>query len=190
MQIFSKLYQQSLDWAQSRFAVYWLALISFLESSVLPYPPPDVLLAPMVLKQTNKAYYFALIATLFSVLGGLAGYLLGDILLNFLLNYELIKPASITLVKDFFDQYGIWLVGIAAFSPIPYKLTTISAGSVAMPLLPFIAISLLARGARYYLLAKLVKVYGDSCDRWLQKYMDRLGYGLIVLVILGVWYVD
>ncbi|SMN17198.1 FIG139438: lipoprotein B [uncultured Candidatus Thioglobus sp.] len=189
MQIFSKIYQKTLDWAQSKFAVYWLSGVSFLESSVLPYPPPDILLAPMALKQPDKAYSFALIATVFSVLGGLVGYLLGDILLNFLLSYELLKPESIDLIKSFFDEYGIWVVGIAAFSPIPYKLSTISAGSMAMPLLPFIAISLIARGARYYLVAGLVKAYGGACDQWLKKYIDRLGYGLIVMVIFGVWYV-
>ncbi|SFV76698.1 FIG139438: lipoprotein B [hydrothermal vent metagenome] len=189
MKIFSKLYQKSLDWAQSKFAIYWLAVVSFLESSVLPYPPPDILLAPMALQRTDKAYYFAFIATIFSVLGGLVGYLLGDILLSFLLNYGLIKPVSVDLIKEFFDQYGILVVGIAAFSPIPYKLATISAGSMAMPLLPFIAISLVARGARYYLVAGLVKAYGSACDQWLQKYMDRLGYGLVVLVIFGAWYV-
>jgi membrane protein YqaA with SNARE-associated domain len=143
----------------------------------------------MALKQADKAYYFAFIATIFSVLGGLVGYLLGDILLSFLLNYELIEPVSVALIEEFFDQYGILVVGIAAFSPIPYKLATISAGSMAMPLLPFIAISLVARGARYYLVAGLVKAYGSACDQWLQKYMDRLGYGLIVLIIFGVWYV-
>ena len=77
MQIFSRIYQKTLDWAQSKFAIYWLSIISFLESSILPYPPPDVLLAPMALRRPNKAYQFALITTLFSVLGGLAGYLLG-----------------------------------------------------------------------------------------------------------------
>ncbi len=188
MQIFSKLYQKSLDWAQSRFAIYWLSAVSFLESSVLPYPPPDVILAPMALKQPNKAYYFAFVATIFSVLGGLLGYLLGDILLNFLLNFELIKPDSVVSIKALFDQYGIWVVGIAAFSPVPYKLATISAGSMAMPLLPFMLISFIARAARYYLVAGLIKIYGDQCDQWLQKYMDRLGYGLIVIVIIGVWY--
>lgn len=190
MQIFSRLYQKALDWAQSQFAIYWLSVVSFLESSVLPYPPPDIILAPMVLKRPHKAYYFALITTLFSVLGGLAGYFLGEILLNFLLAIELIKPEAITSVKGFFDQYGIWVVGIAAFSPIPYKLATITAGSLSMALLPFIIISILARGARYYLVAGLVKTYGTQCDQWLQKYIDRLGYGLIVVVIFGVWYVS
>jgi len=144
----------------------------------------------MVLKRPHKAYYFALITTLFSVLGGLAGYFLGEILLNFLLAIELIKPEAITSVKGFFDQYGIWVVGIAAFSPIPYKLATITAGSLSMALLPFILISILARGARYYLVAGLVKTYGTQCDQWLQKYIDRLGYGLIVVVIFGAWYVS
>lgn len=190
MQLFSRLYQKTLNWAQSKFAVYWLSVISFLESSVLPYPPPDILLAPMVLKQPNKAYRFAFIATAFSVLGGLAGYILGDILLNFLLNAELIKTDSVTTIKAFFDEYGIWVVGIAAFSPIPYKLATITAGSMAMPILPFIGISLIARGARYYLVAGLVKAYGTQCDQWLKKYINHLGYTLIVLVIFGVWYVD
>jgi membrane protein YqaA with SNARE-associated domain len=189
MQIFSRIYQKTLDWAQSKFAIYWLSIISFLESSILPYPPPDVLLAPMALRRPNKAYQFALITTLFSVLGGLAGYLLGDVLLDFLLTAELIKPDAITSVKVFFDQYGIWVVGVAAFSPIPYKLATITAGSMAMALLPFILISLIARGARYYLIAGLVKTYGDQCDQWLKKYIDRLGYGLIVSVIFGALYV-
>ncbi|WPE16929.1 YqaA family protein [Candidatus Thioglobus autotrophicus] len=189
MQIFSRLYQKTLDWAQSQFAIYWLSIVSFLESSILPYPPPDIILAPMVLKRPEKAYYFALITTLFSVLGGLVGYFLGEILLNFLLTTELIKPNAIYAVKDFFDQYGIWVVGVAAFSPIPYKLATITAGSMAMALLPFIVISILARGARYYLVASLVKTYGSQCDQWLQKYIDRLGYGLIVIVIFGAWHV-
>jgi membrane protein YqaA with SNARE-associated domain len=189
MKIFSKIYQKSLNLAQNKFAVYWLSVISFLEASVLPYPPPDILLAPMVLKQPNKAYSFASIATIFSVLGGLVGYLLGDILLHFLLNYELLDPEYINLIKDFFDKYGIWVVGIAAFSPIPYKLATISAGSMAMPLLPFIVISLIARGMRYYLVAGLVKAYGNTCDKWLKKYIDYLGYAFIIIAI-GIWYVS
>jgi membrane protein YqaA with SNARE-associated domain len=189
MPLFSKLYQKSLDWAHSEFAVYWLAGVSFLESSILPYPPPDILLAPMSLKHANKAYHFALIATIFSVLGGLAGYLLGEILLNFLLDYKLISQNSVILIKTAFEQYGVLAIGVAAFSPIPYKLATITAGSALMPILPFIIISLIARGARYFLVASLVKIYGVACDKWLQKYIDRLGYFLIIVIILGVWYV-
>ena len=190
MQIFSRLYQKTLKWAQSQYAVYWLSVVSFLESSILPYPPPDVILAPMALKQPNKAYYYALVCTITSVLGGLAGYFLGEILLAFLLEYGLIEVTMVDTAKTWFDQYDVWFVGLAAFSPLPYKLATITAGTMNMALLPFILISLLARGARYYLVAFLVKKFGDQADVWLQKHIDRLGYALIVIVILGIWYVN
>jgi Predicted membrane protein len=83
MDFFSQIYLRVLNWAESRYAIYYLSVVSFLESSVLPYPPPDVLLAPMALKRPDKAYYFAFICTIFSVLGGLAGYFLGVVLLDF-----------------------------------------------------------------------------------------------------------
>ena len=190
MQIFSRLYQKALDWAQSKYAIYWLSIVSFLESSILPYPPPDVILAPMTLKQPNKAYYYALVCTITSVLGGLAGYFLGEILLNFLLGYSLIKVEMIEVAKQWFDQYDVWFVGLAAFSPLPYKLATITAGTMNMALLPFILISLLARGARYYLVAFLVRKFGTQADVWLHKHVDRLGYVLVIIVILGIWYVN
>jgi membrane protein YqaA with SNARE-associated domain len=188
MDIFSQIYLRILNWAESRYAIYYLSVVSFLESSILPYPPPDVILAPMALKRPDKAYYFAFICTIFSVLGGLAGYFLGDVLLQFLLGFKLIKLESIAHIKTFFDTYGVWVVGIAAFSPIPYKLATITAGTMSMALLPFIIISLIARAARYYLVASLVKAYGQQCDQWLQKYIDRLGYVLVVVIALGIWY--
>lgn len=189
MPIFSKLYNQALDWAKSRYAIYWLSGVSFLESSILPYPPPDVILAPMSLKQPKRAYWFAWVCTITSVLGGLAGYFLGEVLLNFLVNYHLFEIGIIDEAKLQFEKYGIWFVGLAAFSPIPYKLATITAGMMHMALLPFIVISLLARGARYFLVAYIVKKYGQQCDAWLKKYIDRLGYFLIVLVALFLLYV-
>lgn len=190
MQLFSKLYQKSLDWAQHKYAIYWLSVISFLESSILPYPPPDLILAPMALKQPDKAYHYALVCTLTSVLGGLAGYLLGEILLDFLQHFSLVQAGMIKTVKLWFDQYDLWFLVLAAFTPIPYKLATIMAGIMNMALLPFVLVSLLARGARYYLLVFIVKKLGDKADIWLKKNIDYLGYGLIVLVVLGIGYVD
>ncbi len=190
MKIFSKLYQTALDWAQSKYAIYWLSLISFVESFILPYPPPDVLLAPMALKKPNKAYQFALICTILSVLGGIVGYFLGALLI------DLITPLLIKLhyvdkletVKGWFSEYGIWIIAIAGFSPMPYKIFTLAAGIVNMAFLPFVLMSLLARGARFFLVAFFVRKLGNACDAWLKKYIDRLGYVLIVAVILGVWY--
>ena len=192
MQIFSKLYQKALDWAQSKYAIYWLSIVSFLESSVLPYPPPDVILAPMSLKQPNKAYHYALVCTLTSVLGGVGGYLIGVYAYDFLLPFlqELNYLPVLDEAKIWFADYGIWVVAIAGFSPIPYKIFTIAAGVLSMALLPFVLISLIARGARYYLVAFLVIKFGHQADHWLKKHIDRLGYILIAIVILGVWYVS
>jgi len=91
MSIFSSIYLKILNWAESKYSVYYLSILSFIESNVLPYPPPDVLLAPMSLQKPKKAYQFALITTIFSVLGGIVGYFLGDFLLDILLNYHIIK---------------------------------------------------------------------------------------------------
>ena len=190
MRPFYTLYNKILEWSSSRFAVIWLATISFLESSILPYPIQDILLAAMSLKNRSKAFYFAAICTIASVLGGIAGYYIGvyaivqigPILAN--LGYE----SKIELLKSYFITYDIWIILIAGFSPMPYKLFTITAGIVGMSIFPFIAFSLISRGARYLLIAFLVRKFGKRTDAWLNKYIDRLGYALIVIVVLGIWY--
>ena len=190
MRPFYTLYNKILEWSSSRFAVIWLATISFLESSILPYPIQDFLLASMSLKVRNRAYYFAIICTLSSVLGAVAGYYIGIYAIS------LIMPLLDTMnylpelhkAERYFNTYGIWIILIAGFSPIPYKLFTISAGMMSMPLLPFVIFSLVARSARYLLIAFLVRKFGKRCDAWLNKYIDRLGYVLIIIVVLGIWY--
>ncbi|SFV87212.1 FIG139438: lipoprotein B [hydrothermal vent metagenome] len=191
MQLFSKIYQKVLDWSQSKYAIYWLSLVSFVESFILPYPPPDVLLVPMALKKPNKAYQFAAICTIFSVLGGILGYFIGAVLLDTItpLLEQLHYTDKIIIIEGWFAEYGIWIVAIAGFSPMPYKIFTIGAGVAGMAFLPFVLISLLARGARFFLVAFFIRKFGDACDIWLKKYIDRLGYFLIVAIGLGVWYV-
>ena len=192
MRPFYTLYNKILEWSSSRFAVIWLATISFLESSILPYPIQDFLLASMSLKNRSKAFYFAAICTIASVLGGIAGYYIGvyaivkigPILAN--LGYE----SKIELLKSYFETYDIWFILVAGFSPLPYKLFTITAGILGMSIFPFIALSLISRGARYFLISYLVRKFGKRADAWLNKYIDRLGYALIVIIIvvLGIWY--
>jgi len=190
MKLFHNLYNKVLNWSSSKFAIYWLSSISFLESSILPYPIQDIILASMSLKNKNKAYYYALVCTISSVLGGIAGYFIGyyayDVLLPFM--QEMDYMDMLERARVWFDIYGVWVIAIAGFSPVPYKIFTITAGVLSMHLVPFIAMSMLSRGARYFLVSFLVKRYGDRCDKWLQKYIDRLGYALIVVVIIGVWY--
>lgn len=190
MRPFHFVYSKILDWSASRFAILWLSLISFLESSILPLPIQDLLLASMSLKNRSKAYYFATICTLASVLGGVAGYYIGVFAMDQIgpllanLGYE----SKLESAQIYFNTYGIVIILIAGFSPVPYKLFTISAGMMSMALIPFVAFSLIARGARYFLVSFLVRKLGKMADQWLNKYIDWLGYLLIFIIILFVWY--
>ena len=188
--MFKKIYDAILRLASHKLAVYYLATLSFFESFILPYPPPDVMLAPMVLKKPNKAWYFAFITTIFSVLGGIVGYFLGFFGFEFLMPFfeKMHYLEKIDVIKDWFSQYGILIVFIAGFSPLPYKLFTIVAGALSMSLLPFIFISFISRGLRFFLVALVVKLFGKKADAWLNKYVDRLGWSLVVIiVIIGVF---
>lgn len=192
MKLFSWSYLAILSWAQKKTAIYYLWGLSFLESFILPYPPPDVLLAPLALKQTSKAYYFALTTTLFSVLGGIVGYSIGyfsyDLILPWLENMNYLS--KLESLKLWFSQYGIWTIAIAGFSPIPYKLFTILAGFLSMALLPFILISFCARGLRFFLVAWFVKKLGTQCDALLKKYIDYLGYSVLLLALFIYLYIE
>jgi len=181
MKIFSKLYDMTLRWAAHPKAPWYLGGLSFAESSFFPIPP-DVMLAPMVLAKRNKAWWFAAITTIASVLGGIAGYLIGW------LAFDLIEPwvmqagygDKLALTKDWFEQWGVWVVFIAGFAPIPYKLFTISAGVLAMSFLPFVMASLIGRGARFFLVAGIIRVGGEKMEAVLRKYIDTMGWIVIV----------
>ena len=190
MRPFHSIYNKVLDYSSSRFAFLWLSVISFLESIILPVPLQDLLLASMSLRNRSKAFYFASICTVASVLGAILGYYIGvqaenhilPILIN--LNYE----SKFETAQIYFQTYGIYIILIAGFSPIPYKIFTIAAGMMSMPLLPFVVFSLIARGARYFLISFLVRKFGKMADAWLNKYIDWLGYLLIIVIALFIWY--
>jgi len=190
MRLFHYPYQKVLEYSKSQFAIYWLCFISFLESFILPLPLQDLLLASMSLKGRDKAYRFALLCTLSSVLGAVVGYYLGvyaiDWLMPFIEKWGYID--DLTRAEKWFVDYGVWVIFIAGFSPVPYKVFTVVAGMLSMAILPFLLISFFARGARYYLIAFLVRKFGKQCDAWLNKYIDRLGYVLIVIIVIGLWY--
>ena len=190
MRPFHSIYNKILDYSSSRFAILWLSAISFLESIILPVPLQDLLLASMSLRNRSKAFYFAAICTIASVLGALLGYYIGvqaenhilPILIN--LNYE----SKFETAQMYFQTYGIYIILIAGFSPIPYKVFTIAAGMMSMSLLPFVFFSLIARGARYFLISFLVRKFGKMADAWLNKYIDWLGYLVIITIALFIWY--
>ena len=159
--IFSPIYDRVLMWAQHPKAQTYLILVSFIEAIFFPIPP-DVMLAPMVLANRAKAWLLATVTMLASVAGGLVGYLLGFWALELIL--PVIEKAgygeAYLSAVDAFNQYGIWFVILAGFSPIPFKLITIAAGALAMPWWGFIAGSLIGRGARFFMVAGIIYAGG------------------------------
>ena len=191
MRLFHYPYQKVLQYSKSQFAIYWLCSISFLESFILPLPLQDVLLASMSLQRQEQAYKYALFCTLSSVFGAIFGYFLGvyaiDYLMPLIENWGYVDDFNRT--KNWFTIHGIWVILIAGFSPVPYKIFTIVAGILSMALIPFVFFSFFARGARYFLIAMLVRKFGKQCDAWLNKYIDRLGCVLVIVIAILIWYV-
>lgn len=185
--MFQQLYQFTIKCSAHRRAPWYLGLISFIESSFFPIPP-DVMLITMGLAKPKSAWRYALIASLFSVLGGMFGYCIGYFL------FDLIQP---WLVKSswyqpyqtgmqWFADYGVWAVIVAGFTPIPYKIFTIGAGAVQMPFLPFVLASIVGRSARFFMVSTLFYFYGESIEKKLVKFIDKLAW--IFLVIIGIGY--
>jgi len=185
MKLFTPLYDKAIEWSKHPLAERYLAGLSFAESSFFPVPP-DVVLMPMSLSQPQKAMRFAWITTLFSVLGGLFGYAMGywgfEALYPWLV--ELGYDHKIKQVQDFFEDYGVWIVFIAGFSPIPYKLFTVTAGAAQMALLPFVVASFVGRGLRFFLVAWLMKVGGERYEPKIRASVDWIGWTLVAVAIL------
>jgi len=186
MKLFSPLYRRAMEWSRHRHAPWYLGTLSFAESSFFPVPP-DVMLAPMSLANPRLAWRFALITTLTSVAGGLFGYAIGYFALDFLmpwLSTSSYWEAYQTSV-DWMERWGFWAVFIAGFSPIPYKVFTIAAGALSMALLPFTLASLVGRGMRFFLVAGLMAWGGPRMETLLHRYVDRLGWATVAIVILA-----
>jgi membrane protein YqaA with SNARE-associated domain len=186
MRLFSKLYNLTLRWARHRHAPYYLAAVSFIESSFFPIPP-DVMLAPMALANPNRAWRFAAITTLSSVAGALFGYVIG------MYFFEWIAPflthmgymADYQKIQGWFQAWGGWILFIAALTPIPFKLFTIAGGALHVALLPFIIGSLVGRALRFYLIAGLMRWGGARMEQWLKKTIDAIGWGMVIILTVG-----
>ncbi len=202
--IIRRLYDWVLKWADSPHGALALFLIAFAESSFFPVPP-DVLLIALAIGKRKKAFRFALICSVGSVLGGMFGYYIGYNIVeiskylyahdyNFAIKF-------IDFAKEHFHQqylqahgvfqgpYGVWGVAIAGFTPIPYKVFTITAGVLDMPFIPFIVASALSRAARFFLVSTLIYKYGEPIKGVIDKYFNLLCFVFIALLILGVYVV-
>jgi membrane protein YqaA with SNARE-associated domain len=190
MVIFGPLYERVMRWSGHRHAEWYLAAMSFAESSFFPIPV-DVMLAPMCLAKPQHSWRFAVNATVFSVLGGMAGYGIGY------LTFEAIEPwlleshywGGYEMARQWFDDYGVWAIFIAGFSPIPYKVFTIAAGVAALTVPGFFVASLIGRGARFFLVAAFVKYTGVRFESTLEKHIERIGWAVVALAVIVIgWF--
>ncbi len=182
--MFTRLYDRVLGWSAHPRALSYLAGMSAAESSFFPIPP-DVLLAPMCLARPERAWRFAAVCTLSSVFGGLLGFLIGQFAFQWIEPLMVrwgYGPAFESAVAAF-DTYGFWYILLAGFTPIPYKVFTISAGVVGMPLLPFILGSVAGRGGRFFLVAGLIRLGGEPLAQRLRKYIDLIGWFVLLLAL-------
>lgn len=191
MKIFTGLYERVLRWSKHKHAPAYLSGLSFAESSFFPIPP-DVMLAPMVLSQPSKAWHYAFLTTLFSVIGGIAGYLIGYFAIESLSPWLMEHGYGATLDKatQWFADYGVWAVLAAGFSPIPYKIFTITAGALSLFFPGFLLASIVGRGTRFFLVAGLVRAGGDKMEHKLRQHVEVLGWIVVVLIVIAIWYLS
>jgi membrane protein YqaA with SNARE-associated domain len=186
VKIFSALYDWTLRWAEHRLAPRILAALTFAESVFFPIPP-DVLLAPMVLSKPDKAWSFATLTTVASVLGGAVGYALGYFMFEPWIQPIIVEvgyQGKLDSIMAWFHDWGIWVVFLAGFSPIPYKLFTVTAGFLQMAFIPFIIVSAISRGLRFFMVAGLIKWGGATMEKRLRRWVDVLGWVIVTLMIL------
>ena len=198
MRLFGALYARALVWARAPRAVYYLCTLSFVEAFIFPVMP-EVMLAPMMLGKRHRAFFYANISLLFSLLGSLVGYALGH------WAYEAIKPLLSVHVQQVIttwvenlrldmSQHWLAMLGalmLAALQPvIPMKFVTWAAGIVGVPLLPFMACMAVGRGKRVWLLALLVRLFGERAERMLHKHIEWIGWVVLALLsLLLVWWI-
>lgn len=189
MRIFGPIYDRCLRWAVHHRAPGYLAAMSAAESVIFPVPP-DVMLAPMTLAQPQRWVRLALLCTVASVIGGLLGYALGSYALDAVWPWieRMGWDATFFRVQGLFERYGFWIVFVAGFTPIPYKVFTIASGAAGMGLIPFVLGSAIGRGGRFFLVAGLIAFGGARLEALLRRYVEWLGWAVAAAIIaLLVW---
>ena len=182
-----RLYDWTLAIAGHRHAVWGLAAVSFAESSFFPIPP-DVLLVPMCIAQPKKAWLYAGVCTVASVLGGILGYAIGLFLYDTLGLWIINLYGLADRAKDFeaqFDQWGLWIILVKGLTPIPYKLVTILCGFAHFNFLVFILASIVTRGARFFIVGALVNFYGEPIRDFIDRRLNLVALGLLAIIVLG-----
>lgn len=185
------LYDLTLSWANHPRALWVLAVVSFIESSVFPIPP-DILMIPMILAAPSRAWLIAGVCLVSSVLGGLLGYAIGAFAYDQIgapILESLGKTDSMTEFSERFNDLGFWAVLTAGLTPFPYKVITIMSGWTSMPLGTFVVTSIIARGLRFFIVAGLLYKYGSPIRDFIEKRLPLMFVLFIVVLVGGVYMV-
>ncbi|MGA8691689.1 MAG: YqaA family protein [Methyloceanibacter sp.] len=181
------LYDRVIALAKGRHALTALAAVAFAESSFFPVPP-DVVLVPMVLANPQRARTFALVCTIASVLGGLLGYAIGAALYD-TLGAWLIKAYgygdSFEAFRDAYAKWGAWIILIKGLTPIPYKIVTIASGFAGYSLPMFVLLSCITRGARFFIEAELLRIYGEPIRDFIERRLTLVTTGFLAAIVGG-----
>jgi membrane protein YqaA with SNARE-associated domain len=186
LKIFGPLYDRCRELAAHPHAEGYLFFISMIESIFFPVPP-DVMVAPMALAKPKRWFRIGAVCTVASVFGAMIGYALGHFAIDAVLPWieRVGYMHHYDRVHAWFAEYGIWIIFVAAFTPIPYKVFTVGAGAAGMSILPFILISLVGRGARFLLVAGLVAWGGPKIEPVIKRYIEMIGW-VIAAAIIGL----
>ncbi len=185
-----KIYKKTIELAAHKKSKFFLAIISFIESFIFPIPP-DVIIIPMTIAKKNDWFKIALVATTFSVLGACLGYFIGYVFFNEIgvIIFELYGVDNVSFLKDKVSSEGgllawITLLAVAGFSPVPFKLLTITSGFVHFNLFLFITVSLITRGSRFFLIAFLIGNFGNTMKKLIEKKLIKISIIFSILIIL------
>ena len=185
------IYNKILDISKKKYALSFLLFIAFIESFIF-HIPPDIFLIFLILAQRNKAFYFAFYCTLFSVLGGMLGFAIGvfffDTIGSNILNYYNLDDKFLNF-KNYYNEFGIWIVAAGGFTPIPYKVITIFSGFIKMNFIEFTIASFISRAARYFLLATLLYFYGKKIEKFLIKKFGIFSFIIFCILILIYFFI-
>ena len=192
--MFKRLYKKCLDLAAHKSSKYYLAIISFIESSFFPIPP-DVMVIPMVISKKNDFIKIFLITTIFSVMGGMLGYLIGAFFFDFgtqIMNFYGYENKLFTIKNNLINSDGFyaWLgiLFLAGFTPLPYKVFTIASGLIGFNFFIFILISLISRGLRFFIVSYLSYKFGDYFSNFMNqhgsKWFTIIGISIVIIGII------
>lgn len=182
-----RLYDWTMSLAAGRHAPAALAAVSFAESSFFPIPP-DVMLIPMVIARRARAFFYATLATISSVLGGMAGYAIGYFVFEAIgmpiLNFYG-KADDFAGFTQMFNDYGVWILIIKGMTPIPYKILTIAAGVAHMDFVAFILASIVARAMRFFIVATLLFFFGEPVRAFIEQRLTLVTTVFVILLVGG-----